>query len=88
MNALANLVRVRLVVVETTRYERVVEMPAPIFKDLQGRLANPATQPEAAEEAANHLVDSFVDRLGDDVSEQVTVEAFEQLGAAGAGDRP
>lgn len=83
MNAPTDLVRVRMVVTETTRYERVVEMPAPNFLELQGRLAHPATNPDAAEEAANHLMDSFVDRLADDVSEQVVVEVFE-LAAAGA----
>lgn len=68
-------VKVRLVVREVERYERVVEMPRALFELNRDRLAN--ASPDVVPEVACLLVDCFVDDHGDDFDEFTEIERFE-----------
>lgn len=68
-------VKVRLVVREVERYERVVEMPRALYELNRDRLAQ--ATPDVVPEVACLLVDCFVDDHDDDFEELTEIEAFE-----------
>lgn len=68
-------VKVRMVVREVERYERVVEMPRALFELNRDRLTS--ASPDVVGEVACLLVDCFVDDHGDDFDELTEIEAFE-----------
>lgn len=68
-------VKVRLVVREVERYERVVEMPRALFELNRDRLTH--ASPDVVPEVACLLVDCFVDDHGDDFDEFTEIERFE-----------
>lgn len=68
-------VKVRIVVREIERYERVVDMPRALFELNRERLAK--ASPDVAPGIACLMFDAFVSDAGDDFTELVEVEAFE-----------
>lgn len=75
MNTPMDRVKVRLVVREIERYERVVEMPRALYEMNRRRLDQAG--PDVVGDVACLLVDCFVDDHGDDFSELTEIEAFE-----------
>ncbi len=72
---LAERVKVRIVVREIERYERVVEMPRALFELSRERLAKASAA--AAPGIACLMFDAFVSDAGDDFTTLTEVEAFE-----------
>lgn len=68
-------VKVRIVVREIERYERVVEMPRALFDLNRARLARASV--DVAPGIARLMFDAFVSDEGDDFTELTEVEAFE-----------
>lgn len=73
--ALDERVKVRIVVREVERYERVVEMPRALFELNRERLGRASA--EMAPAIACLMFDAFVSDAGDDFTELTEVEAFE-----------
>jgi hypothetical protein len=68
-------VKVRLVVREVERYERVVEMPRGLFELNRDRLAQAG--PDVVGDVACLLVDCFADHEHDELTEHTEIEVFE-----------
>lgn len=75
MNTPMDRVKVRLVVREIERYERVIEMPRALFEENRRRLDQAGA--DVVGDVACLLVDCFVDDHGDDFSELTEIEAFD-----------